>query len=178
MAHHEPWNADRAASIIARFGIARFGIGKLGGSSTAGDADAETFGPTLTLPILHALQAVFGYIPAQAIPLVAAHLNISRADVHGIVSFYHDFRRAPPGRHTLRLCRAEACQSVGSEAIAESIHAALGIDWHNTTADGAVTLEPVFCLGLCASGPAALVDGEPVGRLTAERARELLEQLS
>ncbi|HVY17019.1 MAG TPA: formate dehydrogenase subunit gamma [Rhodopila sp.] len=168
MAHYEPWNADRAASIIKGFGPAQ----------GAGGDDPETSGQTLALPILHALQHTFGCVPAHAEPLIAAHLNISRADVHGIVSFYHEFRRTPPGRHTLRLCRAEACQSVGSEAVAETVHAVLGIDWHDTTANGAVTLEPVFCLGLCASGPAALLDGQPVGRLTAERACALLGDLS
>jgi formate dehydrogenase subunit gamma len=119
------------------------------------------------LPILHALQEAFGHVPAEAVPMVAAALNLSRADVHGIVSFYHDFRRHKPGRHVLRLCRAEACQSVGAEALAAHCRQRLGIAWHGTTADGAVTLEPVFCLGLCASGPAAMLDGEPLGRLDA-----------
>lgn len=120
-----------------------------------------------TLPILHALQARFGHVPESAVPLVAEALNLSRAEVHGTVSFYHDFRRHPPGRHVLKLCRAEACQSVGAVALAEHAKASLGVDWHGTTADGAVTLEPVFCLGLCACGPAALIDGEPMAFLDA-----------
>jgi len=116
------------------------------------------------LPILHAVQAAFGYVPQGAIPQIAAALNLSKAEVHGVISFYHDFREAPAGRHVLKLCRAEACQAVGADAVAGKIKAALGIDWHETTPDGRVTLEPVFCLGLCACGPAAMVDGRLVGR--------------
>ena len=116
------------------------------------------------LPILHAIQAAFGYVPDSAIPQIAKALMLSKAEVHGVISFYHDFRSAPAGRHVLKLCRAEACQTVGADAVADRIKAALGIDWHETTADGRVTLEPVFCLGLCACGPAAMVDGRLVGR--------------
>ena len=114
----------------------------------------------------------------DAEPLVAAALNLTRAEMHGIVTFYHDFRRTPPGRHVLHVCRAEACQSVGAEAVAAHLRRALGVDWHQTTADGAVTLEPVFCLGLCATGPAALVDGHPIGRLNDARIDRMLETLS
>jgi formate dehydrogenase subunit gamma len=127
---------------------------------------------------MHALQAKFGCVPVEAELMIAAELNISRAEVHGIVTFYHDFRRSPPGRHKLLLCRAEACQSVGADALGVHLRKALGVDWHGTTADGAVTLEPVFCLGLCASGPAALLDGHPVGRLNAARADRMLETLT
>ena len=116
------------------------------------------------LPILHAIQAEFGFVPDSAIPQIAAALTISKAEVHGVISFYHDFRAAPAGRHVLKLCRAEACQTMGADAVAERIKKALGIDWHETTANGRVTLEPVFCLGLCACGPAAMVDGRLVGR--------------
>jgi formate dehydrogenase subunit gamma len=116
------------------------------------------------LPILHAVQEAFGYIPEAAVPQIAKALTLSKAEVHGVVSFYHDFRAAPAGRHVLKLCRAEACQAVGADAVADRIKAALGIDWHETTPDGRVTLEPVFCLGLCACGPAAMVDGRLVGR--------------
>jgi formate dehydrogenase subunit gamma len=122
-----------------------------------------------TLPILHALQAEFGHVPQAAIPLVAQALNLSRAEVHGVVTFYHDFREAPAGRHVLKLCRAEACQSMGGDALAAQARKRLGISWHETTPDGAVTLEPIFCLGLCACAPAALVDGEVVGRLDGAR---------
>jgi formate dehydrogenase subunit gamma len=116
------------------------------------------------LPILHAIQEAFGFVPDSAIPQIAAALMLSKAEVHGVISFYHDFRAAPAGRHVLKLCRAEACQTVGADAVADRIKAALGIDWHETTPDGRVTLEPVFCLGLCACGPAAMVDGRLVGR--------------
>jgi formate dehydrogenase subunit gamma len=116
------------------------------------------------LPILHAIQEEFGFVPDGAIPQIAAALTLSKAEVHGVISFYHDFRSAPAGRHVLKLCRAEACQAVGADAVAGRIKAALGIDWHETTPDGRVTLEPVFCLGLCACGPAAMVDGRLVGR--------------
>lgn len=116
------------------------------------------------LPILHAVQAAFGHVPQAAIPQIAAALSLSRAEVHGVISFYHDFRESPAGRHVIKLCRAEACQAVGADKVAGRIKAILGIDWHETTPDGQVTLEPVFCLGLCACGPAAMVDGRLVGR--------------
>lgn len=127
------------------------------------DAHQGMEGPLL--PILHAIQAAFGHVPQEALPLIAKNLNISRAEVHGVVSFYHDFREASAGRHVVKLCRAEACQSMGADRVAEHAKRALGVDWHGTTPDGAVTLEPVFCLGLCACGPAALIDGRVVGRV-------------
>lgn len=117
------------------------------------------------LPILHAIQEAFGYVPEIAVPQIAKALTLSKAEVHGVISFYHDFRSAPAGRHVLKLCRAEACQTVGADDVADRIKKALGIDWHETTPDGRVTLEPVFCLGLCACGPAAMVDGRLVGRV-------------
>ena len=137
------WDADAAARII--------------GSHLAME------GPGL--PILHALQAEFGYVPRQAEPLIADALNLSRAEVLGLISFYHDFRRAPPGRHVLKVCRAEACQATGGVAMAERLLGTLGIGWHGTTADGSLTVDPVYCLGLCNCGPAALFDDEPVARL-------------
>lgn len=121
------------------------------------------------LPILHDVQAAFGHVPADALPVIAADQNISRAEAHGVMSFYHDFREAPAGRRVLKLCRAEACQAMGAEALADHARAATGLDWHGTTPDGALTLEPVFCLGLCACAPAAMVDGRVVGRLDAAR---------
>lgn len=117
------------------------------------------------LPILHAIQAAFGFIPEAAVAQIAKALMLSKAEVHGVVSFYHDFREKPAGRHVLKLCRAEACQTMGADAVADRIKRALGIGWHETTPDGRVTLEPVFCLGLCACGPAAMVDGRLVGRV-------------
>ncbi len=116
------------------------------------------------LPILHSVQAAFGHVPQDTLPVIAKHLNISRAEVHGVVSFYHDFREMPAGRHVVKLCRAEACQAMGADALAGRVQAALGCDWHETAGD--VTLEPVFCLGLCACGPAAMVDGALIGRVT------------
>jgi len=127
------------------------------------------------LPILHALQDAFGCVPEEAVPLIADALNISRAEAYGIVSFYHDFRSKPPGRHVLKLCRAEACQAMGGDALAAAAEARLDAHFGDTSRDGAVTLEPVYCLGLCACAPAALLDGKPVGRLDRERLDHLLE---
>ncbi|EUB97501.1 NADH dehydrogenase (ubiquinone) 24 kDa subunit [Rhizobium sp. CF080] len=117
------------------------------------------------LPILHAIQAEFGYVPEEVKPVIASELNLSRAEVHGVVTFYHEFRDHPAGRHVLKLCRAEACQSMGSDRIADRARQLLGIDFHETTLDGAVTLEAVYCLGLCACAPAAMLDGEVFGRV-------------
>ena len=156
MAVYEPWNADRADTIITA-GIDREGA---------------------LLPILHALQHVFGCVPMEAEPRIAAALNLSRAEVHGVVTFYHEFRRMPPGRHVLHVCRAEACQAVGGEALGAHVREALHVDWHGTSGDGAITLEPVFCLGLCACGPSALLDGRPLGRLTPGRIDRMLETLA
>jgi len=128
------------------------------------------------LPILHEIQDAFGYVPQAALPVIADELNISRAEVHGVVTFYHDYRDHPAGRHVLRLCRAEACQSMGGAALAERIKALLGIDFHQTTLDGSVTLEPVYCLGLCACAPAAMLDGEVHGRVDDELATVLIEE--
>ena len=128
------------------------------------------------LPILHEIQAEFGHVPQESLPVIARELNLSRAEVHGVVTFYHDYRDHPTGRHVLKLCRAEACQSMGGDALAERIKALLGIDFHQTTLDGAVTLEPVFCLGLCSCAPAAMLDGEVFGRMDVETAREMIAE--
>ncbi|MHC0052644.1 formate dehydrogenase subunit gamma [Actibacterium sp. D379-3] len=117
------------------------------------------------LPILHAVHAAFGHLPKPALPVIAEVLNLSRAEVHGVASFYHDFRDAPGGRRVLRICRAEACQAMGADALAARARTALGIGWHGTTPDGAVSLEPVFCLGLCACAPAAMLDDQVIGRV-------------
>jgi len=117
------------------------------------------------LPILHAIQACFGHVPQDALPIIAKRLNLGRAEVHGVMSFYHDFREKPAGQHVLKFCRAEACQAMGADRVAAHAQKALGIEWHETTADGQVTLEPIFCLGLCACAPAAMVDGRLVGRV-------------
>lgn len=153
---YDAWNEDRAAAIIA---------------DHAGMEGAA-------LPILHALQHAFGCVPRDAVPMVAKALNLTRAEVHGIVTFYHEFRHAPPGRHILHVCRAEACQALGGDDVVAHARDRLGVDWHETTPDGAVTLEPVFCLGLCAIGPAAMLDGAPLARLDAAKLDVVLEQAS
>ncbi|PDT13625.1 formate dehydrogenase subunit gamma [Rhizobium sp. J15] len=128
------------------------------------------------LPILHEVQEEFGYVPQEALPVIAEELNLSRAEVHGVVTFYHDYRNHPAGRHVLKLCRAEACQSMGGDAVAERVKRLLGIDFHQTTLDGSVTLEPVYCLGLCACAPSAMLDGEVYGRVDDQVAAELVAE--
>jgi formate dehydrogenase subunit gamma len=125
--------------------------------------------PGPLIEILHSVQAALGYVPSDAVPILADVLNISRAEVHGVVTFYHFFRETPPGRHTVSLCRAEACQSMGADELANHAKRRLGVDFHETTSDGAFSLEPVFCLGNCACSPAAMIDGRLYGRLTPER---------
>jgi formate dehydrogenase subunit gamma len=129
------------------------------------------------LPILHGLQEEFGYVPGESLPVIADALNISRAEVHGVVTFYHDYRNHPAGRHVLKLCRAEACQSMGGDAIAAKLQQLLGIGFHETAKDGSVTLEPVYCLGLCACAPSAMLDGEVIGRLDAEKIEEIAAEV-
>jgi formate dehydrogenase subunit gamma len=116
------------------------------------------------LPILHALSREFGCVPEAATPLIAAALNLSRAEVHGVISFYHDFHRAPRGRLVVKLCRAEACQAVGGREAADALLRRLGLEWGGTTKDGAVTVDPIYCLGLCAVAPAALIGDAPAAR--------------
>lgn len=128
------------------------------------------------LPILHALQEEFGYIDEAAEPLIAEALNITRAEVHGVITFYHDFRRAPAGRHVLKLCRAEACQAAGGDPLALRAEARLGVPMGTTAPDGSVTLEPVYCLGLCAVAPSAMLDGRVVARLDEARLDSLLTE--
>jgi formate dehydrogenase subunit gamma len=128
------------------------------------------------LPILHGIQEEFGHVPQAALPVIAEALNLSRAEVHGVVTFYHDFRRKPAGRHVLKLCRAEACQSMGGDALAARAQAALGIALGETTADGLVTLEPIYCLGLCATAPSAMLDGRVVGRLNEAKLDRLMAE--
>ena len=128
------------------------------------------------LPIFHALQQTFGCVPQAALPVIAEALNITRAEVHGVMSFYHDFREVPAGRHVVKICRAEACQAVGADALAARTLEKLGTEWHGTTANGAVTIEPVYCLGLCACGPAAMVDNKVVGRVDDAKMAKLLAE--
>ena len=151
---HEPWDETRGAEIIAEH--------------------AAQEGATLV--ILHALQEAFGYVPGAAIPMVAQALNLSRAEVHGVSTFYHDFRHKPAGRHVLKLCRAEACQAAGGDALAARAEARLGVTFGSTTADDRVTLEPIYCLGLCATAPSAMLDGRLVGRLDEKRLDALVAE--
>lgn len=129
------------------------------------------------LPMLHALQEAYGFVPEGAVPVLADLLNLGRAEVHGVISFYHDFRDHRAGRHVLKICRAEACQSMGGNALAEATLKKLGLDWHGTTPDGAVTVEPIYCLGLCACAPAAMLDGRVVGRVDDKRMDQLLAEV-
>jgi formate dehydrogenase subunit gamma len=132
--------------------------------------------PGALLPILHGIQDVLGYIPPAAVPAIADGLNLSRAEVHGVISFYHYFRDTKPGRHTIHLCRAEACQSMNQKATEAHAKAKLGVDYHGTTANGAFTFEPVYCLGNCASSPAMMVDGELYGRVTPQRFDDIVSK--
>jgi formate dehydrogenase subunit gamma len=133
--------------------------------------------PGAMLPILHALQEEFGYIDREAEPMIAEVLNLSRAEVHGVVTFYHDFRHAPPAQHVLRLCRAEACQSVGGDALAARAEAKAGARLGGSTADGRLSLEPVYCLGLCSVAPSAMLDGRVFGRLDEAKLDALLAEV-
>jgi formate dehydrogenase subunit gamma len=132
--------------------------------------------PGPLIEILHDVQRSMGYVPAEAVPLIAGALNLSRAEVHGVVTFYHHFRSAPHGQKVLRLCRAEACQSMNGRALELHAKQRLGIGFGETTTDGAITLEAVYCLGLCACSPAAMIDEEVHGRVTPEHLDELLKR--
>ena len=154
MPRYPRWNTTRVAQIIS--------------------AHLRDEGPLL--PILHSIQEEFGYMDEAAEPLIAQALNITRAEVHGVVTFYHDFRREPAGRHVLKLCRAEACQSAGGDSLALQAETRLGVRMGATAPDGSVTLEPVYCLGLCATAPSAMLNGRVVGRLNRSRLDALLAE--
>ena len=132
--------------------------------------------PGPLIEVLHAVQAALGHVPADAVPIVAEALNLSRAEVHGVVTFYHFFRETPPGKHTVHICRAEACQSMGANALVTHAKKRLGVDFHETTPDGVFSLEQVFCLGNCALSPAAMIDGNLYGRVTPERFDQLVAE--
>jgi formate dehydrogenase subunit gamma len=153
MPAYEPWTPERTEEIIA----ARLGEGA-------------------TLQILQALQETFGYVPQAAVPMVASALNVTRAEVHGVFTFYHDLRSEPPGRRVLKMCRAEACQAAGGDRLVALAEAKLGVAIGNTTADRSVTFEPVYCLGLCATAPSAMLDGRVVGRLDDQRLDALVAE--
>jgi formate dehydrogenase subunit gamma len=132
--------------------------------------------PGAMLAILNALQDEFGYIDDAAVPLIADALNLSRAEVVGVAYFYHDYRHAPPGRHVLKVCRAEACQAMGSESLVEYLQSRLGVPMGETTIDGSITLENVYCLGNCALSPAVMLDGDLHGRVSSESADRLVHE--
>ena len=152
MRETEAWSASLASEIIR--------------------LHADSDGPLL--PILHDLQAAFGYVPEAAVPMIAEALNLSRAEVHGVVTFYHDFRREPAGSHVIKLCRAEACQACGGDDLAQRAEQRLDVKLGHTSADGRVTLEAVYCLGLCSTAPSAMIDGRLVGRLDGKKLDKLL----
>lgn len=152
----EPWSEARGRQVVAPHVATEGGL----------------------LPALHDLQGVFDHIPDDAVRMLAHEFNLSRAEVHGVVSFYHDFRRAPAGRHVVKLCQAEACQAMGARDLAAHAGDRLGMPMGETTPDGRVTLEPIYCLGLCATAPSAMVDGAPLGRVTRARLDAVLEALS
>lgn len=154
MSRFEPWSEERTVEIIAQHKALE--------------------GPLM--PILHALQHAFGHVPQETVPVIARELNLSRAEVHGVVTFYHDFRPELPGKHVLKLCRAEACQAMGCDSLVERAESRLGVECGGTSADGRVTLEAVYCLGLCATAPSAMIDGRVVGRLNENRLDELLKE--
>jgi formate dehydrogenase subunit gamma len=154
MQNYEKWTSERAIEIIAQH------------------KDQKG----ATLPILHALQEVFGCVPLEAEPLIADALNITRAEVHGCVTFYHDYRRQPPGRRVLKICLAESCQASGVRALEKRAKEKLGVEMGGTTADNRVTLESVYCLGLCHSSPAAMLDKDVYAGLDEERLDELLKE--
>lgn len=146
-----PWNDDTAREIISR------------------NKDR----PGALMPILSDMVNTFGFINPDVVPEIADALNLSRAEVHGVITFYHDFRTTQPGRHVIKICRAESCQAMQAEELIEHAREKLGVDWHGTTDDGAYTLEPVYCLGNCACSPAVMIDEELHGRVTPERFDEL-----
>lgn len=131
--------------------------------------------PGALLPILHGIQDTLGYVPPDSVPLIAEALNLSRAEIHGVISFYHYFRDTPPGKRTIYVCRAESCQSMGSDALESHAKQRLGIDYHEATADQAFSLEPIYCLGNCACSPSVMIDKDVYGRVTPERFDAILE---
>lgn len=133
--------------------------------------------PGALLPILHGIQDALGYIPADTVPAIATALNLSRAEVHGVISFYHYFRDTMPGKQTIQLCRAESCQAMGGKQLEEHVKTKLGIDFHETTADGKFSLEPVYCLGNCACSPAIQIDKDIYGRVSADSFDSIINEL-
>jgi len=139
--------------------------------------ESQKHRPGALLPILHAIQDAIGHVPEKSLPTIAKALNLSRAEVHGVVTFYHHFRSSPPGRHVVRICRAEACQAMGAEDLVGHAKKTLGVHIHGTSKDGAVTLETVYCLGNCACSPAVMVDDDLHGRVSKERFDAIVNNL-
>jgi formate dehydrogenase subunit gamma len=133
--------------------------------------------PGALLPLLHAIQDDIGYVPELSYPLISKALNLSVAEVHGVVTFYHHFRTHKPGRHILQICRAESCQAMGSEVLEAHIKKKLDVDFHETTSDGAITLEPIYCLGNCACSPSVMIDEEVFGRVDTQKIDQLISNL-
>ncbi|MEQ1527881.1 MAG: formate dehydrogenase subunit gamma [Methylococcales bacterium] len=133
--------------------------------------------PGALLPILHGVQDVLGYIPAESVPDIAEALNLSRAEVHGVISFYHYFRDTSPGKHTVHICRAESCQAMGAKMLEAHVKGKLGIDFHETTGDGKFSLEPVYCLGNCACSPAMQIDKDIYGKVSADKFDAVIKEL-
>lgn len=154
MPRHDAWSESETLAIVSRH--------------------AHREGPLL--PILHDVQKQFGHVPEGAVRVIAEALNLSRAEVHGCVTFYHDFRSAPAGRYVLKMCRAEACQAMGSDALVKRAEERIGTECGSTTNDGRVTLEAVYCLGLCANAPSAMLDGRLVGRLDLDKLEAILDE--
>ena len=140
--------------------------------------DALKHKPGALLPILHAIQDRCGYVPHEAVPLIADSLQLTRAEVHGVISFYHHFRTTPPGRHVLQVCRAEACQARGARELEQHVKQTLGGDYHQTTADQEISLEPVYCLGICTCGPSVRIGDRIIGRVTPERFDQLVAEMT
>ncbi|WP_168015000.1 formate dehydrogenase subunit gamma [Halomonas salinarum] len=145
--------------------------------SIQAEIDALKHKPGALLPILHAIQDRVGCVPEGAVPIIAESLGQTRAEVHGVISFYHHFRASPPGRHVVQVCRAEACQAVGARTLEAHAKERLGIDYHQTSADREITLEAVYCLGNCACGPSVRVDDQILGRITPEAFDALVDEL-
>nr|WP_067285945.1 formate dehydrogenase subunit gamma [Marinobacterium profundum] len=142
------------------------------------EIDALKHKPGALLPILHAIQDKFGYVPTEAVPQIGDALNQTRTEIHGVISFYHHFRTSEPGSHTLQICRAEACQSMGSRALEAHAKASLNVDYHGTTADREITLEPVYCLGNCACAPSVRIGNDIHGRVSPEKFDRLVSRLT
>ena len=140
-------------------------------------AEKHVSRPGPLLPILHAIQDEFGFVPSSAVPVIAEVLNLSRAEIHGVITFYHFFRETEPGKQILYLCRAEACQAMGARKLERHVKERLGVDYHETTSDGRFSLEPVYCLGNCACSPAVMIDDFVYGRVTPERFDSLVDEV-